>query len=44
MVHRLIATAFALLISGAASGQGLPNNAAISYTRDIQPILSLIHI
>lgn len=40
MVHRLIGAAFALFISGAALGQGPQNTAAISYTRDIQPIFT----
>jgi len=40
MVHRLIASAFALLISSAALGQAPQNSPAISYTRDIQPIFT----
>lgn len=40
MVHRLIAGAFALLISSAALGQAPQNSPTISYTRDIQPIFT----
>ncbi|QVL21094.1 fatty acid cis/trans isomerase [Pseudomonas qingdaonensis] len=40
MVHRLLAGAFALLISGAALGQAPVTSPAISYTRDIQPIFT----
>ncbi len=40
MVHRFLAGAFALLISGAALGQAPQNAPAISYTRDIQPIFT----
>ncbi|MFJ4374026.1 fatty acid cis/trans isomerase [Pseudomonas japonica] len=40
MVHRLIAGAFALLISSAALGQAPQTSPAISYTRDIQPIFT----
>lgn len=40
MVHRLLAGAFALLISGAAFGQAPVTGPAISYTRDIQPIFT----
>lgn len=40
MVHRLLAGAFALLISGAALGQPPVSSPAISYTRDIQPIFT----
>lgn len=40
MVHRLLAGAFALLISGVAVGQAPVSGPAISYTRDIQPIFT----
>ncbi|MGH8439361.1 MAG: fatty acid cis/trans isomerase [Pseudomonas sp.] len=40
MVHRLLAGAFALLISGVALGQAPQSSSAISYTRDIQPIFT----
>ncbi|MCU1722680.1 fatty acid cis/trans isomerase [Pseudomonas sp. 5P_5.1_Bac1] len=40
MVHRFLAGAFALLISGAALGQAPQNAPAISYARDIQPIFT----
>ncbi|MEG1042222.1 MAG: fatty acid cis/trans isomerase [Pseudomonas sp.] len=40
MVHRLLAGAFALFISGAALGQAPQSSSAISYTRDIQPIFT----
>lgn len=40
MVHRLLAGAVALLISGMALGQAPQSSPAISYTRDIQPIFT----
>ncbi|MHA6195275.1 fatty acid cis/trans isomerase [Pseudomonas wadenswilerensis] len=40
MVHRLIAGAFALLMSSVALGQAPQNSPTISYTRDIQPIFT----
>ncbi|BBU44395.1 hypothetical protein PPTS312_23100 [Pseudomonas putida] len=40
MVHRILAGAFALLISGAVFGQAPQSSPAISYTRDIQPIFT----
>lgn len=40
MVHRLLAGLFALLISGVALGQAPQSSSTISYTRDIQPILT----
>ncbi|HKS15287.1 MAG TPA: fatty acid cis/trans isomerase [Pseudomonas sp.] len=40
MVHRFLAGLFALLISGVALGQAPQSSSAISYTRDIQPILT----
>ncbi|MCE6982770.1 peptidylprolyl isomerase, partial [Pseudomonas frederiksbergensis] len=40
MVHRLLAGAFALFISGVALGQAPQSSSAISYTRDIQPIFT----
>ncbi|MEG1629337.1 fatty acid cis/trans isomerase [Pseudomonas sp.] len=40
MVHRLLAGAFALLISGVAFGQAPQSSSAISYTRDVQPIFT----
>ncbi|WP_313430408.1 hypothetical protein, partial [Pseudomonas sp.] len=40
MVHRILASVFALLISGVASGQVPQSSPVISYTRDIQPIFT----
>ena len=40
MVHRFMAAAFTLLISGVAFGQPPQSSPAISYTRDIQPIFT----
>lgn len=40
MVHRILAGAFALLISSVVFGQAPQSSPAISYTRDIQPIFT----
>lgn len=40
MVQRILAGAFALLLSGAVLGQAPQSSPAISYTRDIQPIFT----
>ena len=40
MLHRFLASAFALLVCSAALGQALTASPAISYTRDIQPIFT----
>ncbi len=40
MVHRILVSAFALLISSVAFGQAPQSSPVISYTRDIQPIFT----
>jgi hypothetical protein len=40
MLFRILASAFALLISGAAFAQAPQSSPAVSYTRDIQPIFT----